>query len=283
MSQQISVISSRNQLMQQLMDGVRHGYTLFTNGSIRPDQLVKMIRKFSVVYQIDEDRNGRYRRRRNGLGNAKLFLFYRDDLIYWWLLVSPFEKGEHAAHALEKLHDVFGKGKRIEIDGYELVRMPRNTKDHRKKESDEDRLAHEINKCGAKVLSKNIEMRPVSRLTWRMTKNKEKEWRDSIIEAVRKHSNTSLHRLVYKLWSSPGFGGIRSQIGKLAALYRAEVKRNRRSDAPKLPQKLPYLRRLKITGMTIGEYNSFQKSKVVNGTDENTKHAEEQEKNDSFE
>lgn len=46
---------------------------------------------------------------------------------------------------------------------------------------------------------------------------------------------------------------IRSQIGNIAALYRNEVERASRNNAPALPKRLGYVRRLRNQGITWAE------------------------------
>lgn len=47
--------------------------------------------------------------------------------------------------------------------------------------------------------------------------------------------------------------GLTPQIGKIAALYRAEVNRSVIKDAPMPPKRLSYLRRLKQDGMSLAQ------------------------------
>lgn len=242
MQKNVLVVESRSVVMQQLLDAVVNGYTYYTNGSVRADRCARLVKRFQMIYQVDADRNARARRKRNGFGSAKLVLFHREGLVYWWLLITPPTKGDHAAHSLEKLRDAQNRDGRIEIDGFELVRLPRHPKD-KPPQGQTDR--------------------PFTRLTWRMTERKVQDWRHSIINAVRKSSSSSLHQLTYQLWSSPGFGGIRSQIGKIAALYKAEVKRSGRADAPALPKRLLYVRRMKVTGMTLTQLEATSKESIA--------------------
>lgn len=223
------IFTKRNIVMQRLLDALTNDYTSFTSGSVSIARCENLINKFDINYQTMADRNARARRKRTGLGNALTILWLYQERVYWWLMVTPPSHGEHAAHTLEKLHDAFSKEGRIELDGYELVRLPK---------TDQAGL----------------------RLTWRMSATKYENWRHSIIDAVRSTSATNIHKLIYQIWSSPGFFGVRSQIGKLAALYKAEVKRRNRKDTPPLPQKLSYLRRLKNDGIYLSQlkhqYNS---------------------------
>lgn len=216
------VYTSRTILMQRLADAVNHGYTHWIAGSVSLNRSQKLVKKFDMTYQIFADRNLRARRKRTGLGNARLLLWKNDETIRWWLLVTAPANGEHPAHSIEKLRNALERNGRIVIDGFELVRLPKNGSENTK-------------------------------WTWRMTETKYQSWRDSIIFTVRKGAPNALHQMLYQLWSSPGFAGIRSQVGKLAALYRAEVQRSSRKDAPMPPKRLPYVRRLRDDGVSVAQ------------------------------
>lgn len=213
------VFSSKCIAMQRISDAVAKGYSWWTSGEIQISSAKKFVKKFEINFQVFADRNLRARRKKHGLGNAKLILWRQGEQIVWVLLVTPTDSGSHAAHSLEKLKDVFKPGERIEIDGFELVRMPKGG-----------------DGAGG------------TRLTWRMRQEKYNGWRNSVIETVRKGSSGDLKNLLFKLWGNPGFNGIRSQIGQLVALYRAECKRASLKDAPQPPKRLPYLRRVKDHG-----------------------------------
>lgn len=233
------VFTSRTIVMQRLIDSINHGYSNWCTGSISVDRCSKMVKKFDLNYQALADRNERARRKRAGLGNSALVLWQSNGLIRWWLLVTPLQAGNHAAHACEKLLDAHKPNGRIEIEDFELVRLPQKAY-KRAGSTNNGQLAN-------KTKTQN------TKLTWRMNEYKYSSWRASIIESVRNSGAHSLELLIYRLWSAPGFSAIRSQIGKLAALYRAEVKRSGRMDAPTLPKRLGYIRRLRNQGITLAE------------------------------
>lgn len=213
------VFSSKSLVMQRISDAVSQGYTNWASGVVQVSSAKKFVNKFDINFQAFADRDLRSRRKKNGVGNAKLILWRQADQIFWVLLVTPPDTGIHAAHSLEKLKDVFKPGERIEIDGFELVRVPKGG-----------------DGAGG------------TRLTWRMRQEKYDGWRNSVIETVRKGSPRDLKELLFKMWGNPGFSGIRSQVGKLVALYRAECKRASLKDAPQPPKRLPYLRRMQNYG-----------------------------------
>jgi hypothetical protein len=222
MKSEILIFEKRNLLMQRVCDQVVHGYSHYCSGTVSIERCQNLVKKFDLNYQVLADRNLRARRKRNNLGNAGILLYYNENIIQWWLTVTEPGTGSHSAHAIEKLHDTRSKDGRIEIDGYELVRLPK----------------------------KNSEG---TKFTWRMSSTKYQNWREYIIDTVRSGSVAAMHRMLYQLWSAPGFAGVRSQIGHLVALYKAEVRRAGRKDAPDPPRRLPYLRRLKTQGISLGQ------------------------------
>lgn len=231
------IFKARTVAMQRIMDAICHGHIYWCSGTITIQRCAKLVSKFDINYQVLADRNAKARRKRAGLGNANLVLWLNDDVIRWWLLVTPPESGDHAAHSTEKLRNALDRAGRIEIDGFELVSLPKPSGQ-----------------------PKNGKSQATERLTWRMSQRKYEDWRIAIIDAVRGASPHALHNLVYRLWSSPGFGGVRSQIGKLAALYNAEVKRVSRKDAPALPKRLSYVRRLDHCGVSLLQLVAQQKA-----------------------
>ena len=220
--------------MQRIGDLVGHGYTHHCAGTISIDKLPRLVAKFDLNFQVFADRNVRARRKREKLGNVQIVLWHNDGIVRWWLLATAPEEGEHHIHKAEKLRNALDRAGRIEVDGFELVHLP-------KKEN------KNIPEKAKPMAASN----KATCLTWRMSEQKYQDWRLSIIDTVRSRSTNNMHHLLYRLYSSPGFSGIRSQIGKLAALYLAEVKRAAIKEAPKPPKRLGYVRRLKHCGITL--------------------------------
>lgn len=68
---------------------------------------------------------------------------------------------------------------------------------------------------------------------------------------MRGHDNTVAKQLCLSLYHTPGFWGIRSQVGKLVALMKAEWRRSR-SEAFVLPKlRLRYVQRLPTKGLPL--------------------------------
>jgi len=217
------IFTNKAVAMQALADAMGNGYTCYVTGSTPIDKIEKTLAIFGQNYGAFADRNQRARRKRKGLGNVMSVFFWRkEDRVIWWLLSTPPEMGPHLIHSSDRLKNAVLPQERFEIDGYELVRVP---------------------KPGTSV----------SKLTWRMRDQTYQDFRDYVIDTVRSRSHGSMHNMLYQLWSMPGFSGIRSQTGKLVALYRAELKRAGIKDAPQPPRKLRYLRRIPHEGLTARE------------------------------
>ncbi len=243
----ITIFTSRVVGMQRMLDAVNAGYTHYNRGTISLDRCLHLVKKLHLNYQILADRNERARRARAGLGNAKLILWLDKSVIHWMLLVTAPDLGDHAAHGIEDLRDATTIEECIEIDGFELVRLPKKVNP----------------KYPSTRTTKSTSTEKTTHLTWRMNKVKYQGWRDSIRDEVRKNSSRSVELMIYRLWSSPGFAEIRSQIGHLGKLYRAEVKRAGRADAPPLPKVLGYVRRLKNKGITLAELVAQHKAQLA--------------------
>jgi hypothetical protein len=232
MTNQNTPIYSKALSMQRLADAVNQGYTHWVSGTVPLNKVNLLTKKFSIIYQVNTDRNARARGKRAGLGNAKLVLYWDGCIIQWWLLVTPPNGDQHAAHIIEPLKNAFERTERITLDGYELITVPKK------------------GSSGTK-------------LTWRMTDDKYQDWRESIIDAVRLGHIHAIDRLLCQLYLSPGFAGIRSQVGILAGLYQGEVKRSGKKDLPKPPKKLSYVRRLKNKPFTVNQLLAEQKDRFA--------------------
>lgn len=205
------VLLHKATLMQRIADYVRAGYRWHTCGSVSLERASAFVRKFCTLYSIHVGKDERYRRKRAGLGNAVLLFCPSGDAgtLLWWLLVTD---GDHPAHRLEKLSEA--SQARVQCTGYELVALMRPNR-----------------------------ARPV--LTWRMTKSTYEGWRERVLRGVRSQNDAQLRQAWHSLYRTPGFSGIRSQVGKLVALMRAEWRRTRSGPFPMARTRLGYVQRLK--------------------------------------
>ena len=145
--------------------------------------------------------------------------------LLWVLLVS---QGDHPAHRLEQLRNALDPEERLELFGYELVRTTKPGVDH-----------------------------PV--WTWRMNAVSYEALRARVIDTVRRGNDHCVRQLISSLYRCPGFRGVRSQVGRVAALLKAEWRRRRGSQSlPRLPKVLPYVQRLRNESVPLPLWLSAQ-------------------------
>lgn len=216
----LTILDSQAAFMQRVCDYVRAGYVCHTSGVAGADRLATFVQRMDLKFQVVSDKHQRLRRKRVELGNAVLLMLrdFKSDQIEWILLVTSPEHGSHPAHVQEKLRHAFKDG--LTFHGYELAR-------------------------------ETVKGRQKPVWTWRMEKETYLTWRDAIVETVRSGNKYQMGALLMKLYKSPGFSGIRRQVGLLATLYRAEVKQRKVENAPKPSRSLGYVRRLKDRGASV--------------------------------
>lgn len=206
------VIVHKTTLLQRLADHVRLGYTSWTTGAVPLHRAYRLTTKFADFYATNLSADQRYRRKRDGRGNAQLLLWREHEDspdIYWFLLVTA---GDHPAHVQERLRNACFD--RITVTGYELVQQTR---------AGQEKPAW----------------------TWRMSASHYEAWRGSVVEVVRRHADMALGQAWQSLHRSPGFAPIRRQVRKIAALCRAEWKRTRTGPFPAPRIRVPYVSRLR--------------------------------------
>lgn len=194
------VIEHKALAMLRLQELVRVGYHYWTEGALAPGSLKAFLMRFRDTYQVHLDRNARHRRKREGFGNAELVLWRPEGAakVHFWLLVSD---GEHAARKLERLRDAREGGNRIVIDNYELLRLPRK---------------------GQAAAS----------WTWRLTDEGVAGWEARLSKAIELvgRNDTELKQAFHSLYKSPGFSGVRKQVGHLVSYARGQWNRKRRAN-----------------------------------------------------
>ena len=217
------LILSKRVAMQRMLDFARFGYTKYVTGFVPVEKSAKFVNKFNRYYRIGADKNERHRARLRGEGNAYLLL-YADPSKERLMFILMVSQGDHPAHQLEQLKDLHDPHSRLTITGYELVRQTRTGSD-----------------------------KPV--LTWRMTKSNYENWREHIRKVVRSKGEKPVNEMLNTLLCSPGFSGVRTQVKKLAQLFRSEWKRaNRQPRKPPAIGRLYYLQRLRNDGMYLSTF-----------------------------
>jgi hypothetical protein len=219
---ELFVFTKKTVFMQRIADLVRTDHVYYVSGEIPLQKLDSLYKKFAKFYNCHFDKLKASRYRKQGFASSRFLAYVSEnsDMAHWVLLVShgAFEFAELGK--LEKWRNALKD--RIEVTGYELVR-----------------------------LTKTTESKPV--WTWRYIKSREQELRDAIVSAIRHRQELSLNQLINTVWRSPGFAGVREQVKKMGNLIREEWKRSRAKTEPlpEIPQRIGYVQRLPDKGKYI--------------------------------
>lgn len=212
------VFDRKTVFMQRLADFVRLGYRHYVLGEVRPDRAWALASKFRRLYEVHLHRNQRARARANGEGSAYVLWWQpHAESVVFALLLTP---GQHAARQLEKLLDAAERDGRMTLGDYELVQRPRDGK-------------------------------AAPAWTWRLTEEAYEGWRARVLEVVRGGNDFVVQQLITDLTATPGFAGVREQVKKLKALFRAEWARRRgKQSMPTLPRQR-FVQRLENKGQRL--------------------------------
>lgn len=179
--------------MQLIQKAALAGYKNYTSGLIEPKKLPDLLKKLKKKYSTNLTRQQAYRRKLQGLGNAKLFAhssFEDTSKFYWVLLVTD---GKHPAHTEENLNDLLERKSRLRYDLFELTQQPSNT--------------------------------GKPSFTWRLTKTAFNGYQELIRNEIRLRSITRCEHLAEDLGNMPGFSGIREQRKKFIKVWKGEARR----------------------------------------------------------
>ena len=182
--------------MRKLQNLVSRGHARWTAGQIEPRKLPALCLKFADRYGIERSAQQRWRAKTQGEASAHLILWpVEPEQVHWWLVVSP---GGGLVVELEQLQDA-GR-QRIELTGYELVRMPRKGR--------------------------------AAAWTWRMTANNYATWQERLKTVIRHHDEPGIQQSLHSLCRTPPFAESRRQAFELGRLAQAEWRRSRRGPCP---------------------------------------------------
>jgi hypothetical protein len=161
------VIIHRLSLLQRAADLVRSGHYAHATGVVDAEKAMSWARKAERYYAVLLDRNRRARAKVRGEGSAYL-LFHELEpgRLLWVLLVTD---GDHPAHRLEHLQHALEPTQRLELFGYELVRLTKEGID-----------------------------RPV--WTWRMSAQSYEALRMRVIDTVRRGDALAVRQLISSLY-----------------------------------------------------------------------------------
>ncbi|HPE79101.1 MAG: hypothetical protein KDB32_10340 [Planctomycetes bacterium] len=225
-----AVFIHKTVLMQRLLDAVSRGYIWHTAGVAPLNKAQRLADRFAERYEVHHNANQRAYARRQGRASARLFLLAQPDAdeLHWWLVATT---GDGLVHECERLKDANDKRQRLRIaDDYELTRRTRLS-----------------NKGGGTVWS------------WRMTGANYTAWRERIIAACRRPHPLEIRRAIASLYRTPGYSGVRVQVGKLMTLARSEWRRRHGNvDALGPAIKLRYVERLRDTSAPLSQLLGWQ-------------------------
>ena len=220
------ILTKKTVFMQRIADLVRNGHNLYVQGTIPLEKAGFLAAKFEQRFQVERNKLEASRARKRGEHSARLLFWLAEESeqVHWILLFCPgsvIDETEKWRYALSD---------RIQLTGYELVRLTKEGADH-----------------------------PV--WTWRYTRTRHDELREAVVQAIRRKRDDELRQLIHTLWRSPGFAGIRAQVKKFGDVIRAEWKRTRSNSEtmPEIPARLGYVRRLPDVGKRLSELTGKKK------------------------
>jgi hypothetical protein len=222
------IFTRKASFMQRIADLVRTGHLLYVQGVIPLEKAGFLAAKFEQRFQVERNKLEASRARKRGEHSARLLFWLPDDSeqVHWILLYCP----GSVIDTTEKWRNALSD--RIHLTGYELVRLTKAGADH---------------PCW----------------TFRYTRARYDELREAVVQAIRRKRDDELRQLIYTLWRSPGFAGIRTQVKKIADVIRGEWRRTRSKSEqmPEIPAHLGYVRRLPDVGAM---WSDLVKSKAGN-------------------
>lgn len=257
------VFTSRQTFLQRTADYVRTGHVHWTAGIVPLDRVHRLVRKFTRLYSVGLDRNRRFRAKRRGEANAALLLVWTSTArthIQWVLLVTP---GDHPAHELERLQDAGTREGRVHLFDYELVHLAKRRSVRRRYPSSAPDSGRPT-PAGEWTPSDPAQGRLVH--TWRMRLDVYETLRERALVAARGRNAGEVRALLQELYHTPGFFGVRQQVGRVVALLRREYRRRHGSltGFPALPA-LYYVVRRPDNGTRLSRIRTLAQEVSVRG------------------
>ena len=210
--------------MQRISDAVSKGSVRYLQGTIAVVKAGAFASKMTQRFACDLTPVQASRKRKAGYATAKLYFWYphKGSLDLHWILFITEGELEDTGGSDEQWRDPTKKKERVTITNYVLVR----------------------------ILT-TFDIKP--RCSWRYTKASFDDLCDDIVNAIRSKHDEQLKQLIYNLYRSPSFSGIREQVKKAVKLIEAEWQRTRGSkeNMPAIPKFKGYVRRLPDKGVRL--------------------------------
>lgn len=203
------IARSKTAALARVLDVIPKGYYRYTQGTVSASKAESLARKFHLRYGIGCTPAQRVTKRKHGLANALLVMFWPEGCqqVEWLMLATD-------GHGMdgERLLDIADKPRPVWL-GYELVRRPERGR---------------------------------TAWTWRRPSSEMAEHHALISEYSNKRYVKSLGGLLQTIANQPGFHGVREQSKRL---FEEVCRRGYGGDLPHLyfVQKTPHGDRLSLT------------------------------------
>jgi hypothetical protein len=179
--------------------------------------------KMTQRYDCDLTPAQASRKRKAGYATAKLYFWYpqKGSLDLHWILFITEGELKDGVGSDEKWRDPSNNKERVTITNYVLVNIPTTF--------------------------------GLPRWSWRYTRASFDGLCYDIVNTIRNKHDERLKQLIYSLYRSPSFSGIREQVKKAVTLIEAEWRRTRGSkeNMPDIPKFKGYVRRLPDKGVRL--------------------------------
>ena len=117
------IFEYKTDFMRSVQNLVSRGFTHYTTGIVVKEKYNAVSEKLKTQYQTEMTTQQRWRARKRGFAITHLLAFVLNDEEIFFILLAT--AGDGDIHEFEKLKDVSKRHERIEITGYELLKMPR--------------------------------------------------------------------------------------------------------------------------------------------------------------
>ena len=218
------VFTKKTVFMQRISDAVSKGSIRYIQGTIPVAKAGFFASKMRQRYECDLNALQGIRKRKDGFATAKLYFWHpnKGSLDLHWILLLTNGKLKEGVGLDEKWRDPKNEKERIKITNYVLLRIP-----------------------------STFDTKP--RWSWRYTRVSYDALRHNIVNAIRTKNDEQLRQVIYNLYRSPSFGGVREQVKSAASLIKEEWKRTRgtKEGMPEIPKALGYVRRLADKGVML--------------------------------
>lgn len=218
------VITKKTVYMQRISDAASRGSTKYISGTIPVEKAGFFAAKMNDRYELKLAAFEALRKRKLGYATAKLIFWHPEKgskSLNWILLITNGKFKDDIAEK-ENWIDLTTKSGRIKVTNYVLFRNP-STNDSK------------------------------PRWTWKYSRYSYDGIRNNIVCSIRDKNDKMLREIIYNLFRSPSFAGVREQVKEIVNLIKDEWKRTRGSDEkmPEIPKTLGYVRRLSDKGVRL--------------------------------